>query len=140
VKAVEKARIRLSTAWTTAWPAHTFRLGRDAQFGQPTSDCATRNAGGAHDRADPATPRRPASGRCETPPPRAFQHRSERLKVLAYDQCQSGQNDVVLRRLREPYRETKSSAIKVLSLSVAPDNRGGLSRHRDALPAAQHLY
>jgi len=109
-------------AWTTAWPAHTFRLGRvcDAQFGQPTSDCATRNAGGAHDRADPATPL------AVTPPPlrdaaapRAVQHRSKRLKVP-----ESDQNDVVLRRLGESQRETKSSAIKALSLGVAPTTVG----------------
>jgi hypothetical protein len=65
-----------------------FRLGRlcDAQFGQPTSDCATRNAGGAHDRADPATPRRPASAAARRRRPALVQHRSERLKALAYGQ------------------------------------------------------
>src|SRR6266576_1330999 len=84
---IEQVRIRLAHRPTTAArPAYPFQVRRFActQFGQPASDRAARDTGGTHNRNDPTM-----SGRCrlgcrKTPPTTLVEHRSERLKALAY--------------------------------------------------------
>ena len=84
---IEQARIRLAQRLaTTARPAYPLHIGRftRAQFGQSTSDRATRDARGTHDRNNPAMSGRRRLGCRETPPSALVQHRRERLKALAY--------------------------------------------------------
>ncbi len=73
----------LATAACPAYPLHIRRLIR-TQFGQSTPDRAARDARGARDRADPAMSSRRRLRCRKTPPPALVEHRSERLKALAY--------------------------------------------------------
>src|SRR6202051_1742279 len=84
---IEQACIRLAQRLATpAHPAHSLHIWRFAstQFGQPTSDRATRTAVGAHHRNTPAMSGRRRLGARKTPSPAFIEQRSERLKARAY--------------------------------------------------------
>jgi hypothetical protein len=67
---IEQARIRLAQRLASAaWPAHAvhIRYLPSAQFAQPATDRAARQACGAHDSADAAASRCYCLGRRQTP-------------------------------------------------------------------------